>query len=113
MKEIKAIFMPEILENVLLALRYIEGLPGITISEVKGFGKTKKAIFKEKSLDEILKHENKIKLEIVVPDELAESAVKAIEENARTGSKGDGKIFISEVLDVVKIRTGERGRSAI
>jgi nitrogen regulatory protein P-II 1 len=113
MKEIKAIIKPATLENVLVALRRVEGLPGITISEVKGFGKTKKAIFKEKSLDEILKHENKIKLEIVVPDELAESAIKAIEENARTGGKGDGKIFIFEVLDVVKIRTGERGRSAI
>jgi len=113
MKEIKAIIKPATLENVLVALRQVEGLPGITISEVQGFGKTKKAILKEKSLDDTLKHENKIKLEIVVSDELAESAVKAIEENARTGSKGDGKIFISEVLDVVKIRTGERGRSAI
>jgi nitrogen regulatory protein P-II 1 len=113
MKEIKAIIKPAMLENVLVALRYIEGLPGITISEVKGFGKTKKAIFKEKPLNEVLEHENKIKLEIVVPDELAESVIKAVEENARTGSIGDGKIFISEVLDVVKIRTGERGRSAI
>ena len=113
MKEIKAIIKPATLENVLVALRQVEGLPGITLSEVKGFGKTKKAIFKEKSLDEILKHEDKIKLEIVVPDELAESAIRAIEENARTGGKGDGKIFVSEILDVVKIRTGERGRCGI
>lgn len=113
MKEIKAIIKPAMLENVLIALRHIEGLPGITISEVKGFGKTKKTILKDKSLDKIIEHENKTKLEIVVPDELAENAIKAIQENARTGGKGDGKIFLSEVLDVVKIRTGERGRSAI
>lgn len=112
MKEIKAIIKPAMLENVLIALRHIEGLPGITISEVKGFGK-KKIILKDKSPDEIIEHENKTKLEIVVPDELAENAIKAIQENARTGGKGDGKIFLSEVLDVVKIRTGERGRSAI
>ena len=107
MKEIKAIIKPARLGTVLSALRLIKGLPGITISEVKGFGKTKK------SSDEILEHDHKTKLEIIVPDELAEMTVKVIEENARTGGKGDGKIFISEVLDVVRIRTGERGRSAI
>ena len=92
---------------VLSALRTIEGLPGITISEVKGFGK------KRKRPDEVLEHDHKTKLEIIVPDELAEIAIKVIEENARTGGKGDGKIFLSEVLDVVRIRTGERGPSAI
>jgi nitrogen regulatory protein P-II 1 len=107
LKEIKAIIKPARLGTVLSALRLIEGLPGITISEVKGFGKTKK------SSDEILERDHKTMLEIIVPDELAEMTIKAIEENARTGGKGDGKIFISEILDVVRIRTGERGRSAI
>src|SRR4030042_6181947 len=79
----------------------------------QGFRKNKKTILKDKSRDEIIEHENKTKLEIVVPDELAENAIKVIQENARTGGKGDGKIFLSEVLDVVKIRTGGRGRSAI
>jgi nitrogen regulatory protein P-II 1 len=113
MKEIKAIIRPAMLEDVLIALRHIEGLPRITTSAVKGFGKPRKTALEEESPDEILKHENRIKLEIVVPDELAEAAVRAIEENARTGGKGDGKIFLLEVLDVVKIRTGERGRGAI
>ena len=67
MKEIKAVIKPAMLESVLIALRQIEGLPGITISEVKGFGKTKKTILKDKSLDEISEHENKTKLEIVLP----------------------------------------------
>ncbi len=107
MKEIKAIIKPATLGTVLSALRLIEGLPGITISDVKGFGKTKKAP------DEILEHDHRTKLEIIVPDELAETTVKAIQDNARTGGKGDGKIFISEILDVVRIRTGERGRGAI
>ena len=107
MKEIKAIIKPAMLGSVLSALRLIEGLPGITISEVKGFGKTKK------SPDEILEQDHKTKLEMIVPDELTEMAIKVIQENARTGGKGDGKIFLSEVLDVVRIRTGERGPSAI
>lgn len=107
MKEIKAIIKPAMLGIVLSALRTIEGLPGITISEVKGFGKSRKRP------DEVLEHDHKTKLEIIVPDELAEIAVRVIEENARTGGKGDGKIFLSEVLDVVRIRTGERGRNAI
>jgi len=106
-KKIEAIIKPAMLGTVLSALRLVEGLPGITISEVKGFGKTKK------SSDEILEHDHRIKLEIIVPDELAEIAIKVIEENARTGGKGDGKLFLSEVLDVVRIRTGERGPSAI
>ena len=107
MKEIKAIIKPAMLGSVLSALRLIQGLPGITISEVKGFGRTRKPS------DEILEHDHRIKLEIIVPDERAEITVKAIQENARTGGKGDGKIFISEVLDVVRIRTGERGSGAI
>ncbi len=107
MKEIKAIIKPAMLGSVLSALRLIKGLPGITISEVKGFGKTKK------SPNEILEQDHKTKLEMIVPDELAEMAIKVIQENARTGGKGDGKIFLSEILDVVKIRTGERGRNAI
>lgn len=107
MKEIKAIIKPAMLGMVLSALRLIEGLPGITISEVKGFGKTKK------SSVEILEHDHRTKIEIVVPDELAEIVIKVIQEKSRTGGKGDGKIFVSEVLDVVRIRTGERGHSAI
>ena len=113
MKEIKAIINPVMLGSVLSALRLIEGLPGITISEVRGFGKTRKRPLKDESPDDILEHDHKTKLEIIVPDELAEIAIKAIQDNARTGGKGDGKIFLSEILDVVRIRTGERGRSAI
>ncbi|MEW6456410.1 MAG: P-II family nitrogen regulator [Acidobacteriota bacterium] len=113
MKEIKAIIKPLMLEKVIRALRYIEELPGITVSEVKGFGKSMKVNYKDKFSDEIIEYDKKIKLEIVVPDELTEVTVRTIEENARTGSKGDGKIFIYEVQDVIKIRTGERGKSAI
>ena len=107
MKKIEAIIKPAMQGTVLSALRLIEGLPGITISEVKGFGKLKR------SSDEILEHDHRTKLEMVVPDELAEIAIKVIQEQARTGGKGDGKIFLSEIIDVVRIRTGERGRPAI
>lgn len=113
MKEIKAILKPEMLGTVLWALRNIEGLPGITISEVRGFGKTRKAVLARAAGLDILEYDKRIKLEIVVPDQLEEITIKTIAENARTGSRGDGKIFVSEVLDTIKVRTGERGPDAI
>ncbi|CUS78586.1 nitrogen regulatory protein P-II family [Candidatus Kryptonium thompsonii] len=113
MKEIKAIIQPFMLTKVLTALHKIEGLPGVTISEVKGFGKTRRSKEKELSNEGIYEFVPKIKIEIVVRDELAETVVNTIQENAHTGNPGDGKIFVIEVSNVVKIRTNERGEEAI
>ena len=113
MKEIKAIIQPFMADHVIDGLRAMPGLPGVTVSEVKGFGRAR--ILGEPATPEEppLFGVNKIKLEIVVPDELVEKVVQLIVERAHTGNPGDGKIFIYTVEDVVKIRTGERGEDAI
>lgn len=113
MKEIKAIIQPFMLTRVVTALHKIEGLPGVTISEIKGFGKSRGK--KENDTDEegIYEFVPKSKIEIVVHDEIAEIVVNTIQENAHTGNPGDGKIFIYSVEDIVRIRTNERGIEAI
>ncbi len=112
MKEIKAIIQPFMLTRVVTALHKIEGLPGITISDIKGFGKGDGK--KENGNDEgIYDFVPKNKIEIVVQDELAETVVNSIQENAHTGNPGDGKIFVLDVENIVKIRTNERGKKAV
>lgn len=113
MKEIKAIIQPFVADHVLQSLREMPELPGATLSEVKGFGR-QRALGRANSPDEAaIFGVKKIKLEIVVPDNLVEKVVQLIAKHAHTGNPGDGKIFVSTVDDVVKIRTGERGEEAI
>ena len=107
MKEIKAIIQPFVADQVLAALREMSELPGVTVSEVKGFGRGR-ALGRSDSSDEAeIFGVKKIKLEIVVPDGLLEKVVQLIAKRAHTGNPGDGKIFVSTVDDVVKIRTGK------
>lgn len=107
MKEIKAIIQPFVADKVLYALREVSELPGVTVSEVKGFGRGRAlGPSSSREADEIF-GVKKIKLEIVVPDDLVERVVQVIAQHAHTGNPGDGKIFISTVDDVVKIRTGD------
>jgi len=113
MKEIKAIIQPFMLTRVVTALHKIEGLPGITISEIKGFGKSKGRRERIDNDEGIFEFVPKNKIEIVVHDELAEIVVNTIQENAHTGNPGDGKIFVVNVEEVVKIRTNDRGDDAI
>lgn len=106
MKEIKAVIQPFLLDKVLSALEAIEGLPGVTVSQVLGWGVWR-------STDRLNRDPGhafspKSKLEIVVSDELAPRVVKTIMDAAHTGNPGDGKIFVSEVDEVLKIRSGER-----
>ena len=112
MKEIKAIIQPFRLERVCAALQAIEGLPGPTVSQVAGWGKTQ-----GRDEGDVVEaghtFAGKTKLEIVVPDDLVEQVVETTADTARTGNIGDGKIFIYAVDDVVKIRTGDRGSAAI
>lgn len=107
MKEIKAIIQPFQLTRVIDALRAMEGLPGVTVSEVKGFGKHRARDANDKVIENFIEYAKKIKLEIVVPDELVAAVVKTIERSAHTGRPGDGLIFISCVDEVVRIRNGE------
>lgn len=98
MKEIKAIIQPFMLHRVLDALHEIEGLPGVTISDVRGID-TERGRFEQVT---------KTKLEIMVPDELAEKVVGSIATHAHTGKAGDGRVFVIPIEATVKIRTGDR-----
>jgi nitrogen regulatory protein P-II 1 len=107
MKEIKAIIQPFVADKVIAGLREMPDLPGVTASEVKGFGRQRALGQSDSSDDAVIFGVKKIKLEIVVPDDLLEKVVEVIAKYAHTGNPGDGKIFISHVDDAVTIRTSE------
>lgn len=113
MKEIKAIIRPAKLRDVAEELHAIDGMPGVTVSEIKGFGKGKARNAKDKILYEMVDFIPRVKLELVVDDDMVDDVVNVIQKYAHTGNTGDGKIFISTIDDVVKIRTNERGKDAI
>ncbi len=113
MKEIKAIIRPSKLLEVTEELHKIEGLPGVTIFEIKGFGKSRARNAADKIVYEMVEFVPRIQLEVVVDDEMVDEVVNVIQKYAHTGNIGDGKIFVSTVDEVVKIRTNERGKGAI
>lgn len=113
MIEVKAIIQPFQLNDVIEALQEIEELPGVTVSDVRGFGRARAANAKDKIIDGSVEYARKAKLEIVIPDHLLDKVLLTILDKAHTGNPGDGKIFISKVIDVVRIRSGERGERAI
>jgi nitrogen regulatory protein P-II 1 len=113
MKEIKAIMQPFLISKVVEALKLIPGLPGVTVSDVRGFGRAQAVGAVNTVAEGAVEYVKKSKLEVVVPDEMAGKVVEAIQRNAHTGNAGDGKIFIYQVDDVVRIRTGEHGERAI
>jgi nitrogen regulatory protein P-II len=112
MKRIEAIIRPIRFEAVKEALNDI-GVYGMTITDVRGFGRQQGHTEKYRGSTYTLNLPPKIKLEIVAPDERVEEVVSVIIEAAQTGEIGDGKIFIVEVADSVRIRTGERGEAAL
>ena len=112
MKKIEAIVKPFKLDDVKEALNDI-GVQGMTISEVKGYGRQKghKEIYR--GAEYVVDFIPKIKLEIVVPDEMVDQVVDTIQKSANTGKLGDGKIFVVTVDQAIRVRTGERGNDAI
>ena len=112
MKKIEAIIKPFKLDEVKEAVSQA-GVQGMTVTEVKGFGRTggKKEVYRGSAY--VVDFVPKVKIEIVVPDELVAEVLTAIETSAKTGRIGDGKIFVTNVEDAVRIRTGERGNDAI
>ncbi|MCX7993052.1 MAG: P-II family nitrogen regulator [Fimbriimonadales bacterium] len=112
MKRIEAIIRPIRFEAVKEALNDI-GVYGMTITDVRGFGRQQGHTEKYRGSTYTLNLLPKIKIEIVAPDERVEEIISTIIEAAQTGEIGDGKIFISEVEEVVRIRTGERGEAAL
>jgi nitrogen regulatory protein P-II 1 len=113
MKEIKAIIRPFKLDDVISALHQIEGLPGITMSDIKGFGKSKAKDSEDAVREGLHDYVEKVKLELVVHNDIVDEVVDTIQQIAHTGNPGDGKIFVVEVSNTIKIRTNERGEEAI
>jgi len=112
MKLITAIIKPFKLDEVREALSEI-GVQGITVTEVKGFGRQKGHTELYRGAEYVVDFLPKVKLEVALPETLLERAVEAIEKAARTGKIGDGKIFVYSLDDVIRIRTGETGETAI
>ncbi|WP_373088954.1 P-II family nitrogen regulator [Sneathiella sp.] len=112
MKKIEAIIKPFKLDEVKEALHEV-GLQGITVTEAKGFGRQKGHTELYRGAEYVVDFLPKVKIEIVLEDNLVERALEAIQQAARTGRIGDGKIFVSSVEEVIRIRTGEKGQEAI
>ncbi len=112
MKKIEAIIKPFKLDEVKEALHEI-GLQGITVIEAKGFGRQKGHTELYRGAEYVVDFLPKVKIELVIEDDMLERAVEAIMQAAHTGRIGDGKIFITSVEEAIRVRTGERGKEAI
>jgi nitrogen regulatory protein P-II 1 len=112
MKKIEAIIKPFKLDEVKEALQEV-GLQGITVTEAKGFGRQKGHTELYRGAEYVVDFLPKVKIEIVLADELADKAIEAIQNAARTGRIGDGKIFVSSIDQAIRIRTGETGHDAL
>lgn len=112
MKKIEAIIKPFKLDEVKEALQEV-GLQGITVVEAKGFGRQKGHTELYRGAEYVVDFLPKVKLEVVTTDEMLDKAVEALQAAAKTGRIGDGKIFVSEIAEVIRIRTGETGQEAV
>jgi nitrogen regulatory protein P-II 1 len=112
MKKIEAVIKPFKLDEVKDALNAL-GVQGMTVTEVKGFGRQKGHVELYRGAEYDIAFIPKVKIELVVSDSIAEKAAATIQDKAKTGKIGDGKIFISKIEEIIRIRTGERGEPAI
>jgi nitrogen regulatory protein P-II 1 len=112
MKRVECIVRPHLLDAVKNALQEV-GVAGMTVTEVRGFGRQKGHTETYRGAEYRIEFLPKVKVEAILPDDMVDGAVEAILEAARTGKFGDGKIFVSPLEDVVRIRTGERGENAV
>jgi nitrogen regulatory protein P-II 1 len=112
MKKIEAIIKPFKLEDVKDALTNI-GVQGLTVTEAKGYGRQKGHTELYRGAEYVVDFLPKLKIEVVIEDSLLESAIEAIQLGAQSGRIGDGKIFVSSIDEVIRIRTGEKGSAAI
>jgi len=113
MKKIIAYIKPHKLSKVSLALHGIEELTGMTVMDVRGFGRGKAEDVHTSKTEDLLDFIPHVKIEIICRDTLVDELVTIIEKTAHTGLRGDGKIYISDVHDAVRIQTGERGELAV
>jgi nitrogen regulatory protein PII len=112
MTKIEAVMRPHLLDAVKAALQEA-GVVGMTVSEVKGFGRQKGHTESYRGTEYQVDFLPKVKMEVAVADSIAESVIDVVVKTARTGKFGDGKVFVTVLTDVVRIRTGERGESAL
>jgi nitrogen regulatory protein P-II 1 len=112
MKKIEAIIKPFTLDAVKSALHDL-GVQGLTLTDAKGFGRQKGHTEHYRGSEYVIEFLPKVKIEVVVDDALAERAIEAIQHSAHTGKIGDGKIFVSTVIEAIRIRTGETGTAAL
>jgi len=112
MKKVEAIVRPFKLEDVKIALVNL-GIVGMTVSEVRGFGRQKGQVERYRGSEFTVEFLQKLKIEVVISDESVDSVIKAIADAAKTGEIGDGKIFVSSIDSVIRIRTGEHDDSAL
>jgi nitrogen regulatory protein P-II 1 len=112
MKKIEAIIKPFKLDEVKDALNAI-GIQGMTVTEVKGFGRQKGHVELYRGAEYDISFIPKVKIEVVVAEKVVEQVVTTIMDKAKTGKIGDGKIFVTKIEDIIRIRTGERGETAI
>lgn len=112
MKMVVAIVKPFKLDEVREALAEL-GVNGLTVTEVKGFGRQKGHTELYRGAEYVVDFLPKVKIEVAVPDDLLEQCLEAVQKSARTGKIGDGKIFVFDIEQVIRIRTGETGESAV
>jgi nitrogen regulatory protein P-II 1 len=112
MKKLEAVIKPFKLDDVKEALHEI-GIQGLTVTEAKGFGRQKGHTELYRGAEYVVDFLPKVKIEVIMEDQMVERAIEAIQQAAHTGRIGDGKIFVSPIEEVVRIRTGERGPDAI
>ncbi|MCB2229885.1 P-II family nitrogen regulator [bacterium] len=113
MKAILAIIKPHKLADVTLALRKLEGLTGMTVTDVRGFGRTRAEGAGELVPDDVADFVRKSRIDIVCVDSMATTIIETIQENAHTGAHGDGKIYSWDVSMAIRISTGETGNDAV
>jgi len=112
MKKIEAIIRPHLLDAVRNALQEV-GVAGMTISEVQGYGRQKGHTETYRGTEYQIEFIPKIKIEVIIPEGIEDAVIEAITKTAKTGKFGDGKIFVVPMEDVIRIRTGERGETAL
>jgi nitrogen regulatory protein P-II 1 len=113
MKQIITYIRPAVLERVTEALRAVDGLTGMSVMEIRGFGQGRGASCQDLSDTEITCFCKKIRIELMVADAIVEEVVDTIQEKAWTGERGEGKIYVVNVEEAVRIRTNERGEAAV
>ena len=113
MKHIIAYIKPHKLSKITMELHKIDGLTGMTVLDVRGFGRTKAKDAPHRIVEDLVDYVPHVKIEIFCLDELTEEIVSLIQTHAHTGLKGDGKIYICGTQDAIRISSGERGKSAV